>query len=90
MTNIADMLMSSRDIDMEKTPKAGAESAIDWLRLSAAPAVAIMALLTGVFGGGQMPMADSTDASFLTGMVPMYLLMSVFHATPWLKRVAGR
>ena len=83
--------MSSHAIGMKKVPGSAAVlGAADWLRLAAAPAFAIMALLTGVFGGGQMPMAGSTDASFLTGMVPMYLLMSVFHAAPWLKRIADR
>lgn len=51
-----------------------------------------MALLTVMSGGGQMPMicSASQGPSLLTGMVPMYVLMSVFHATPWLKRIAGR
>jgi hypothetical protein len=61
--------------------------AADWLHLAAAPSFAIMALLTG------MPGPDAPDllcsaahhASPLSGMVSMYLLMSVFHATPWLK-----
>jgi hypothetical protein len=26
----------------------------------------------------------------LTGMVPMYLLMSAFHAAPWVRLVSGR
>jgi hypothetical protein len=30
------------------------------------------------------------DASPLSGMVPMYLLMSAFHLTPWLKLVSKR
>jgi hypothetical protein len=30
------------------------------------------------------------DASPLTGMVAMYLLMSAFHLAPWLKLVARR
>ncbi len=66
--------------------------AANWLCLAAAPAFVIMALLTGVSGGGQMgmtcPMAQ--DASPLSGMVPMYLLMSVFHSAPWLKLIARR
>jgi hypothetical protein len=46
-----------------------------------------MALLTGVFGGGTPDFlcAGMLDASPLTGMVPMYLLMSAFHLAPWLK-----
>jgi hypothetical protein len=66
--------------------------AADWLCLAAAPTFAIMALLTGVLGGGQMDMLCSTahDASPLTGMVPMYLLMSAFHSAPWLKLISNR
>ena len=30
------------------------------------------------------------SASPLTGMVPMYLLMSAFHAAPWLKLLSRR
>jgi hypothetical protein len=30
------------------------------------------------------------DASPLGGMVPMYLLMSAFHAGPWLKLISRR
>jgi hypothetical protein len=65
--------------------------AADWLHLAAAPTFAIMALLTG-FGRGQMDMLCSTmqDASPLSGMVPMYLLMSAFHSAPWLKLVSSR
>jgi hypothetical protein len=66
--------------------------AADWLCLAAAPAFAIMALLTAVHDGGQMAVmcAAAPDASPLDGMVPMYLLMSAFHAAPWLRLIAGR
>jgi hypothetical protein len=66
--------------------------AADWLCLAAAPTFAIMALLTGVLGGGQMAMMCSTaaDASPLSGMAAMYLLMSAFHLTPWLKLISRR
>jgi hypothetical protein len=70
---------------------AAALGAADWLCLAAAPAFAIMALLTGVLGGGPADMLCSTaHASPLNGMVPMYLLMSAFHSTPWLKLVSSR
>jgi hypothetical protein len=62
--------------------------AADWLSLAAAPSFAVMALLTAVFGGGRM--AAMCGATPLSGMVPMYLLMSAFHVGPWLKRIAGR
>jgi hypothetical protein len=66
--------------------------AADWLCLAAAPTFAIMALLTGVLGGGAPNMLCSTagGASPLSGMVPMYLLMSAFHSTPWLKLIPRR
>jgi len=51
-----------------------------------------MALLTGVLGDSTPAMLCSAtpDASALGGMAPMYVLMSVFHATPWLRLIAGR
>ncbi len=66
--------------------------AADWISLAAAPTFAIMALLTGVFGGGPMDMLCSAahGASPLSGMVPMYVLMSAFQLTPWLKLISGR
>jgi hypothetical protein len=66
--------------------------AADGLCLAAAPTFAIMALLTGVVGGGPQDMLCSAaqDASPLSGMVAMYLLMSVFHSAPWLKLLSRR
>lgn len=71
---------------------APALGAADWLCLAAAPTFAIMALLTGVLGGSSPDMLCATmqDTSPLSGMVPMYLLMSAFHMTPWLKLIANR
>jgi hypothetical protein len=68
---------------------ASALGAADWLCLAAAPTFAIMALLTGVLGGGPPDMlcAAAQDASALSGMVPMYVLMSAFHSAPWLKLI---
>ena len=61
-----------------------------WLQLAAAPTFAIMALLTAALGGGAADLlcATAQDASPLTGMVPMYVLMSAFHAAPWLRLVS--
>jgi hypothetical protein len=50
-----------------------------------------MALLTGVLGGGpDMLCSAAQDASPLSGMIPMYLLMSVFHSAPWLNLMSSR
>ena len=68
---------------------AAAKGAADWLYLAAAPTFAIMALLTGA-GSGPPDVLCSATASPLSGMVPMYLLMSAFHSAPWLKMISGR
>ena len=68
-----------------------AVGAAGWLCLAAAPTFAIMALLTSVLGSGPLNELCSAaqDASPLSGMVPMYLLMSAFHSAPWLKLVSS-
>ena len=87
-----------RDANRHENGNAAVLGAADWLGLAAAPTFAIMALMTGVSGSGQMAMMCSTtqDASPLGGMAAMYLLMSAFHSAPWLKlcgrafRISGR
>lgn len=69
---------------------AAARGLADWLGLAAAPTFAIMALLTAASNGGDMPGMAAPDASPLSGMTLMYLLMSAFHLTPWLKLIACR
>ena len=62
----------------------------DWLRLAAAPIFAIMALLSTVLGGGAADaLCSAAHGSLLGGMIPMYLLMSIFHSSPWLKLIGG-
>ncbi len=71
--------------------KGVARGAADWLRLAPTPTFAIMALLTGPLGPSPMDMmCGAGHGSPLGGMVAMYLLMSAFHAGPWLKLVGGR
>lgn len=71
------------------TADTAASRAAHWLGLGAAPAFAIMAALTALFRD-DMPMICSSDAFPLSGMIPMYVLMSVFHSGPWLKLLARR
>jgi hypothetical protein len=73
------------------TGNAAALGAADWLHLAAAPTFAIMALLTCIVGSGPPDILCSAahGASLLSGMVPMYLLMSAFHSAPWLKLISS-
>jgi hypothetical protein len=66
-----------------------------WLGLAAAPTFAAMALLTAVSGADADMMCGAHGVSALGwpafgGMVPMYALMSAFHAGPWMKLISQR
>jgi hypothetical protein len=67
-------------------------AAADWLCLAATPTFAIMALLTAVLSSRlpDMLCSAANDASPLSGMGPMYMLMSALHSAPWLKLISGR
>jgi hypothetical protein len=65
----------------------GALGIAGWLSLAAAPTFALMALLTAASGD---MICAAGQGSPLSGMVPMYLLMSAFHLAPWLKLAAQR
>ena len=67
-----------------------ARAAADWLSLAAAPTFAVMALMTAMGGEPQWLCAAAHLGAPLSGMVPMYLLMSAFHTAPWLKLISGR
>ena len=75
----------------QESGHAPALGAAGWLGLAAAPTFAIMALLTGLGGGPPDTLCSAAhEASPLSGMVPMYLLMSAFHSAPWLKLISSR
>ena len=61
-------------------------SATDALALAASPTFAVMALLSATTGGSMAEvLCTIAHASPLNGMATMYLLMSAFHISPWLK-----
>jgi len=62
-----------------------------WLGLAAAPTFAIMALWNGFFSGQpDMLCMAMQGSSAMSGMTVMYLLMSAFHAAPWLRLISSR
>ena len=70
--------------EYEAGPDAASRAA-HFLSLAAAPVFAGLALATS--SGGDM-LCTMPGMSALTGMSAMYLLMSLFHLAPWLKRMA--
>jgi hypothetical protein len=60
-----------------------------WLGLAAAPTFALMALWSAITSGAPDLLCMAMQhASPLGGMTAMYLLMSAFHLTPWLRLVS--
>jgi hypothetical protein len=78
---------------VEMSPRSGDPAAAAglarWLCLAATPTFALMALLTALDPSPMERLCASAAGAPLRGMLPMYLLMSVFHAPPWLKLVFG-
>ena len=78
------------DSEIPQTTRAAPLGIADWLCLAAAPTFAVMALLTCIHTGEGVMSCLGADASLLTGMPVMYLLMSAFHLAPWLRVISGR
>jgi hypothetical protein len=69
---------------------AAGQAAADRLSLAAAPTFAVMALLTGLLGPAPDGLCHGAPDVFpLSGMMPMYLLMSAFHSSSWLRLLSG-
>lgn len=66
-----------------------ASGAAYWLSLAATPVFAFMALQT-YSAPADILCSAAQGASPFSGMVTMYLLMSVFHSAPWLKAARAR
>lgn len=65
-----------------------AKAAAGYLALAASPTFAVMALATALVGGGPGDAFCGTGPQGWApgGMAVMYLLMSAFHLSPWLRR----
>ena len=69
---------------------AAASQLAKWLGLAATPTFAVMAALTAVLSGPADMLCAAGHGLSPGGMVPMYLLMSAFHAGAWLRLISGQ
>ena len=67
------------------TPRA--RDAAGWLALAASPTYALMAWIAATDAS---PIAFCASGSSIHRMTGMYILMSVFHLSPWLKLASAR
>jgi hypothetical protein len=79
------------DVETRAGGGGAASGPASWLGLAAAPTFAAMALWTGLFSGQpDMLCMAMQGSSPMSGMAVMYLLMSAFHAAPWLRLISSR
>jgi hypothetical protein len=98
MTGIDIQALDSHAVDPPRHAHIGGEktaavaSAVTHaLYLAATPTFAIMAVLTSVSGENADMICSAAHGAWpLSGMVPMYVLMSAFHSAPWLKWILRR
>jgi hypothetical protein len=91
MTEVSMSPVARRDVETCAGGNHAAPGVAGWLGLAAAPTFAIMALWTGLFSGQpDMFCMAMQSSSSMSGMTMMYLLMSAFHAAPWLRLISSR
>jgi hypothetical protein len=89
MTDVSTSPVVRHGIEAGAGSSHAAPGAAGWLGLAAAPTFVLMALWTGV-STGQPDVLCMQNASPTSGMTTMYLLMAVFHVTPWLRALSNR
>ena len=91
MTDVSMSPVVRHDVETCARGRRAAPGAAGWLGLAAAPTFAIMALWTSFFSGQpDMLCMAMQGSSPISGMTVMYLLMSAFHAAPWLRLISSR
>ncbi len=64
--------------------------AAGWLGLAASPTFALMALMAANHAPSIALCSLGSSILPIDGMTTMYVLMSLFHLSPWLKFASGR
>jgi hypothetical protein len=67
-----------------------ARDAAGWISLAGSPTFALMAWIAATDPHRVAMCGSAADLLPISGMAWMYLLMSLFHVSPWLKLAAGR
>src|SRR5262245_51991359 len=88
MTDVSISPIGHRNVDTCAGRGHAATGLAFWLGLAAAPTFAIMALWSAFFSGQPDTLCIAMQGSSpMSDMTLMYLLMSVFHAAPWLRLI---
>jgi hypothetical protein len=67
-----------------------ARGATGWIGLAASPTFALMACIATTDEHRIVTCSSASGMLPIDGMAWMYLLMSLFHVSPWLKLASGR
>ena len=90
MTEVLISPVVPHDVETSAGGGSAAPGITRWLGLAAAPTFALMALWTVFFSGQPDMLCMATQGSSpMSGMTVMYLLMSAFHSSPWLKLISN-
>ena len=83
--------MTTSSATTKSNPSAGQpRSTTSWLALAASPTFALMAWIAVNDAPSMAFCASGSDFLPLDGMTVMYLLMSLFHLSPWLKLASSQ
>ena len=90
MTDVAIHPVVRHDADACDGSGDAAPGLASWLGLAGAPTFALMAQWSAFFSSQPDMICTATQASApMSAMTVMYLLMSGFHLSPWLKLISG-
>jgi hypothetical protein len=83
-------MTTSSAADKGSTRAWQARGAAGWLALTASPTFALMAWIAANDAPPIALCSSGRGILPIDGMTAMYLLMSLFHLSPWLKLASGR